>query len=110
VKTIENTRVFASVTGEAGPSSDEILKIEIRAFEADYRGTPDAPTVRVRLALTLLDHRGAKTMASFGAEGTAKAARDSLPALQAAFQKAFASAEKQAVLALSGTVFAASAQ
>ena len=110
VKTIENTRVFASITGEPGPSSDDILKVEIRAFEADYRGNPDAPTVRVRLALTLLDHRQAKTIGSFGAESTAKAGRDSLPALAAAFQKAFAAAEKQAVSALAQTAFAAPAQ
>lgn len=110
VKSIENTRVFASVTGDVGPSSDEILKVEIRAFEADYRRNPAAPVVRVRLALTLLDHRGTKTIASFGAESTAKAGRDSLPALASAFQKAFTAAEKQAVSALSQAAFAASAQ
>jgi cholesterol transport system auxiliary component len=100
VKSIENTRIFASVTPDAGPSSDRVLKIEIRDFEADYRRAAAVPLVRVRLAFTLLDHRRTQALAHFEAESTARAARDSLPAAQAAFQKAFSEAEKQGISAL----------
>lgn len=109
-KSIENTRIFRSVAVNAGPSADLVLKIEIREFEADYRRSPETPVIRVHLALTLLDHQTAHALASFGAEAHATAARDSLPAIQAAFQNAFTAAEKQAVLALSRQVPALSAQ
>lgn len=103
-KTIESAGIFSSVAVDAGATADEVLKMEIRSFQAEYPPTRAAPVIRVRLQVTLLDRRSLHPLASFGAAGTREASADSLPAIQSAFRDAFTAAERQLVASLAKAV------
>jgi cholesterol transport system auxiliary component len=69
-------------------SSDYILQIVIRRFEADYSVSPGVPEVHVVLGCTVGKRAGREVIASFMAEGSATAAANRLGDVIAAFESA----------------------
>jgi cholesterol transport system auxiliary component len=69
-------------------SSDYLLQIVIRRFEADYSGGGDAPEVHVVLDCTVGRRTGREVIAGFLAEGSATATANRLGAVVSAFEEA----------------------
>lgn len=69
-------------------SSDYLLQIEIRRFEADYSASSAAPEVHVVLDCTVGRRAGREVIDSFVAEGSAAAAANRLADVVAAFEEA----------------------
>ncbi len=69
-------------------SSDYLLQIVIRRFEADYSGGSGPPEVHVVLDCTVGRRTGREIVASFVAEGSAVAAANRLTEVVAAFEDA----------------------
>ena len=68
------------------------LRCHLHRFEADYTKGGGAPTVYVVLDCTLGRHRDRELLATFTAQGSAKAGEDRLNAVVAAFEAATAAA------------------
>jgi len=99
IKTFERAGAFRSVTAlqpGIGAGDELTLKVEIRAFQAEYKKPGAAPVVRVNLAATVLS--AGRAPVSFAVSGESPASRDSLPAIQAAFSSAFIAAQKKIAL------------
>jgi cholesterol transport system auxiliary component len=95
-KTLADAKLFKSVsTDQSGADGEEILSAEIRTFQAEYEDKAAAPTIKIRLTVHLK-----KRGSSFEIKTEAKAAKDSLPAIQAAFATAFGEAQRQVVYKL----------
>lgn len=102
IKTLEAARIFKSVAADAsGITGDKVLKSEIRSFQAEYAKPGAAPTVKVRMVMSLLTRVDRVPVLSFEIAASKKAAADGLPQIQAAFVSAFNDAQLQAVEAFS---------
>ena len=100
VETLRSSGAWESVqSSESGFPSDYLLQIRIRAFESDYTAATN-PDVQVALDCTLGRRSGREIVATFSAEGSAKAAANKLSDVVAAFEQAtnaaLASMTKQA--------------
>jgi cholesterol transport system auxiliary component len=69
-------------------SSDYLLQIEIRRFEADYSASSAAPEVHVVLDCTVGRRAGREVIDSFVAEGSAAATANRLADVVSAFEEA----------------------
>jgi cholesterol transport system auxiliary component len=69
-------------------SSDYLLQIVIRRFEADYTANPAAPEIHVVLDCTVGKRAGREVIASFVADGTSTAAANRLGDVVSAFEEA----------------------
>lgn len=97
-KTLSEAKLFkTTVTDQADGHSEKVLNIDIRAFQAEYAGKDGAPLIKIRLTARLRNQGEAKPATAFDISTEARAAEDSLPAIQTAFAKAFGEAQKQLV-------------
>jgi cholesterol transport system auxiliary component len=98
IDTLRTTGAFSAVLDDSAAFAGRYsLRCTLRRFEADYtsegRGkASDAPTVFVVLDCTLGRRRDRELLASFTAQGSARAAEDRLSAVVAAFEAATAAA------------------
>ena len=93
VDTLRATGVFSAVLDDSAPFAARYsLRCTLRRFEADYTRSSGAPTVFVVLDCTLGRRRDRELLASFTAQGSAKAAEDRLNAVVSAFESATAAA------------------
>ena len=98
LKTLEQSGLFTSVVSDqAGVLSTQVLKIEIHSFQAEYDADHVAPTIKVAITVNLQSRLDRRVLSSFDIAAEKRAERDSLPAIQTAFQSAFADAQKQLV-------------
>ena len=95
IDTLRSTGAFSAVLDDSAPYSTRYgLRCTLRRFEADYTAGGNAPTVFVVLDCTLGRRRDRELLATFTAQGSAKAAEDRLNAVVAAFEAATAAAMK----------------
>jgi ABC-type uncharacterized transport system auxiliary subunit len=104
VETLRASGEWQSVQDAGSPfTSEYLLQISVRRFEADYTRARSAPEVRVVLDCTLGARAGRELVASFVAQGSATAAGDRMSEVVAAFETAssaaFASMSLQTVAA-----------
>ena len=100
-KTLEKSGSFKTVTTDGtGISGNRILKIEIRAFQAEYKQGVTDPVVKIRLIASLLSHPERMPLVSFESSAEEKASGDSLPEIQAAFGIAFNKIQRQFIAGL----------
>lgn len=114
IDTLRATGAFSAVLDDAAPFAARYsLRCTLRRFEADYtaegRGSgggkgSSAPTVFVALDCTLGRRRDRELLASFTAQGAARAAEDRLNAVVAAFESATAAAMSELGRAASAAV------
>jgi cholesterol transport system auxiliary component len=89
IDALRGTGTFAAVFDDAAPYAPRYdLRITLRRFEADYTAGEATPTVHVVLDCTLGRHRDRALLASFMAQGSARAAEDRLNSVVAAFEAA----------------------
>jgi ABC-type uncharacterized transport system auxiliary subunit len=89
VDTLRSSGAWSSVEDSAsGFSSDYLLHIVIRRFEADYSAGAAAPEVHVVLDCTIGSRAGREVIDSFVAEGSAAAAANRLGDVISAFEQA----------------------
>jgi cholesterol transport system auxiliary component len=89
VDTLRTTGVWTTVQDSGSAfSSDYLLQIVIRRFEADYSVSPSAPQVHVVLDCTVGRHTGREVIAGFVAEGSSTAAANRLGDVVSAFEDA----------------------
>ena len=87
VETLHATGDWQSVQDGASPfTSEYLLWISVRRFEADYSHRHAAPEVEVMLDCTLGARQGRELVASFVAEGSAPAAADRMGDVVGAFE------------------------
>lgn len=97
-KTLENSGLFKTVTtDQTGVRGDQILKAEIRTFQAVYEHGHAEPVIQVRIMVSLRRRLEGTVIASFPVKSEARAAKDRLPEIQSAFATAFNEAQKQLV-------------
>jgi cholesterol transport system auxiliary component len=105
IDTLRGTGTFSAVLDDSAPYAARYsLRCTLRRFEADYTRGGGAPTVFVVLDCTLGRHRDRELLASFTAQGSAKAAEDRLNAVVAAFESATAAAMNELGTAASAAV------
>jgi cholesterol transport system auxiliary component len=95
VDALRGTGNYAAVFDDAAPFAPRyFLRVTLRRFEADYAadGSGGAPTVHVVLDCTLGRNRDRQLLASFTAQGSARAEADRLTSVVAAFESATAGA------------------
>jgi cholesterol transport system auxiliary component len=101
-KTLSDAKLFRTAAGDlSGSRGEKILNVDIRAFQAEYESGSKTPVIKIRLMVYLRQQGEGTPAASFDINAEAKAAQDSLPAIQSAFAAAFAEAQKQLVGKLS---------
>ncbi len=89
IDTLRASGDWAAVHDAPSPfTSDYLLQINIRRFEADYTGGGAAPKVYVTLDCTIARRIGRELLTSFVAEGVADAEENRMSAVVAAFEKA----------------------
>jgi len=92
VEALRGTNAFSAVFDDAAPFAARYdLRCTMRRFEADYTGQGNgggAPTIHAALDCTLGRHRDRALLASFTAQGSARASEDRLGAVVAAFESA----------------------
>jgi ABC-type uncharacterized transport system auxiliary subunit len=89
IDTLRASGAWSSVNDAPSPfTSDYLLQINIRRFEADYTGGGDAPRVYVTLDCTIARRIGRELLTSFVAEGMADAEANRMSAVVDAFEKA----------------------
>jgi cholesterol transport system auxiliary component len=89
VDTLRASGAWSTVQDSSGAfSSDYLLQIVIRRFEADYSVSAAAPEVHVVLDCTVGRRAGREIMESFVAEGSAVAAANRLGDVVSAFEAA----------------------
>jgi ABC-type uncharacterized transport system auxiliary subunit len=87
--TLRSSGSWSTVQDSAGAfSSDYLLQIVIRRFEADYSGSSTAPEVHVVLECTVGRRAGREVIDSFIAEGSSTAAANRLADVVSAFEDA----------------------
>jgi cholesterol transport system auxiliary component len=87
--TLRSSGAWSTVQDSASAfSSEYLLQIAIRRFEADYSVSPAAPEVHVVLDCTVGKRAGREVIDSFVAEGSSTAAANRLGAVVAAFEEA----------------------
>ena len=105
VDTLRGSGNFSAVFDDTSPYAPRYdLRVMVRRFEADYTAGGGAPTVRVVLDCTLGRHRDRQLLASFTAQGSARAADDRLNAVVGAFGTATSQAMEQLLAATSGAI------
>jgi cholesterol transport system auxiliary component len=105
IDTLRGTGAFSAVLDDSAPYAARYsLRCTLRRFEADYTKGGGAPTVFVVLDCTLGRHRDRELLASFTAQGSARAAEDRLSAIVAAFESATAMAMNELGKAASAAV------
>jgi cholesterol transport system auxiliary component len=89
VDTLRTTGAWTTVQDSGSAfSSDYLLQIVIRRFEADYSVSPSTPEVHVVLDCTVGRRTGREVIASFVAEGSSTAAANRLGDVVSAFEDA----------------------
>jgi ABC-type uncharacterized transport system auxiliary subunit len=89
IDTLRASGAWSSVNDAPSPfTSDYLLQINIRRFEADYTSGSDSPRVYVTLDCTIARRIGRELLTSFVAEGTADAQENKMSAVVGAFEKA----------------------
>jgi ABC-type uncharacterized transport system auxiliary subunit len=89
VQTLRATGAWSGVQDSSSAfSSDYMLQIVIRRFEADYTTNPGAPEVHVVLDCTVARSAGREVLTSFVAEGSAVASANRLGEVVSAFEDA----------------------
>jgi len=89
VDTLRSTGAWSTIQDSGSAfSSDYLLQIVIRRFEADYAVSPSAPEVHVLLDCTVGRRLGREMLASFIAEGSSTAAANRLADVVSAFEDA----------------------
>ncbi|HUQ08956.1 MAG TPA: ABC-type transport auxiliary lipoprotein family protein [Steroidobacteraceae bacterium] len=92
VDALRGAGTFSAVLDDVSPYAPLYdLRISLRRFEADYTGG-GTPTVFVALDCTLGRHRDRALLATFSAQGSARAAEDRLSSVVAAFEAATSAA------------------
>ena len=109
VDALRGTHAFSAVFDDAAPFAARYdLRCTMRRFEADYTsgdvGSGGAPTVHAVLDCTLGRHRDRALLASFTAQGSARASEERLGAVVAAFESATATAMNELVRVVTATV------
>ena len=93
IDTLRATGAFSAVLDDSAAFAGRYsLRCTLRRFEADYTKGSGAPTVFVTLDCTLGRRRDRELLASFTAQGSARAAEDRLNAVVGAFEAATAAA------------------
>jgi cholesterol transport system auxiliary component len=93
IDTLRATGAFSAVLDDSAAFAGRYsLRCTVRRFEADYTKVSGAPTVFVTLDCTLGRRRDRELLASFTAQGSARAAEDRLNAVVGAFEAATAAA------------------
>lgn len=93
VDALRGTGTFSAVLDDVSPYAPQYdLRITLRRFEADYTDGGGAPMVHVALDCTLGRHRDRVLLASFTAQGAARAGEDRLSSVVAAFEAATSAA------------------
>ena len=93
VETLRASGEWQSVQDSGSPfTSEYLLQISVRRFEADYTRSRSAPQVEVVLDCTLGARAGRELVASFEAQGSATAAGDRMSEVVAAFETAASAA------------------
>jgi cholesterol transport system auxiliary component len=111
VDALRGTGTFAAVFDDAAPFAPRYdLRVTLRRFEADYvnEGSAGAevPTVHVVLDCTLGRRRDRVLLASFTAQGSARADADRMGSVVAAFEAAMSGAVAQLTQATTAAVAA----
>jgi cholesterol transport system auxiliary component len=107
VDALRGAGTFSSVLDDASPYAPQYdLRISLRRFEADYTDGSGAPTVHVALDCTLGRHRDRALLASFSAQGSARAGEDRLSSVVAAFEAATSAAMAELTRATTAAVAA----
>jgi ABC-type uncharacterized transport system auxiliary subunit len=89
VDTLRTTGAWSTVQDSGSAfSSDYLLQIVIRRFEADYSVSPSAPEVHVVLDCTVGKRTGREVIASFVADGSSTAVANRLGDVVSAFEDA----------------------
>lgn len=89
VETLRSSGAWSTVQDSGSAfSSDYLLQIVIRRFEADYSSSTGAPEIHVLLDCTVGKRIGREVMTSFIAEGSATAAANRLGDVVTAFENA----------------------
>ena len=97
-KTLSDAKLFRTAASDmSGSRGEQILNVDIRAFQAEYEIGSKTPVIKISLMVYLRKQGEGTPAASFDINTEAKAAQDSLPAIQAAFATAFSEAQKQLV-------------
>lgn len=110
VQALRASGTFAAVFDDASPYAPEYdLRVTLRRFEADYTNESGAdvggaPTVHVVLDCTLGSHRDRALLASFTAQGSARAGEDRLSAVVAAFEAASVAAMNELTRAAAAAI------
>ena len=105
IDTLRASGTFSAVLDDSAPYAARYsLRCTLRRFEADYTKASGAPTVFVALDCTLGRRRDRELLASFTAQGSARAAEDRLNAVVAAFESATAAAMSELGRATSAAV------
>ena len=105
IDALRATGAFSAVLDDSAPFAARYsLRCMLRRFEADYTKGRGAPTVFVALDCTLGRRRDRELLASFTAQGSARAAEDRLNAVVAAFETATAAAMSELGRAASAAV------
>ena len=69
-------------------AADQLLRVTVRRFDAEYTGAGGPPTVRVVLDATLARRGDRAVLAAFTAEASSAATEDRMSAIVAAFERA----------------------
>lgn len=86
---LQDAAGFAQVTAEqARVDSDYLLDLELRDFQAEYRGAAAAPTVHVTLVANLVRVQTRKSLGLLQATATVPATTNTMTAVVTAFQQA----------------------
>jgi cholesterol transport system auxiliary component len=107
VDALRGTGTFSAVLDDVSPYAPQYdLRITLRRFEADYTQGEAAPTVYVALDCTLGRHRDRALLASFTAQGAARAGEDRLTSVVAAFEAATSAAMAELTRATTAAIAA----
>lgn len=100
VDALRATGLYSAVMDDASPFAPRHdLRVTLRRFEADYSAGSAAPVIHVVLDCTLGRRRDRQLIASFTAQGSARADANRLGAVVAAFEAASAAAVRELLAA-----------
>jgi cholesterol transport system auxiliary component len=107
VDALRATGRYSAVMDDASPFAPRYdLRVTLRRFEADYSSGGAHPVIHVVLDCTLGRRRDRQLLASFTAQGSARAEANRLGAVVAAFESASAAAVGQLLTATHDAVAA----
>jgi cholesterol transport system auxiliary component len=89
VESFEDQQLFRSVTAEQSRvSSDYVLDVSVRDFQAEYASENDAPTAHVTIMVRLIRVSDRQLVQTFAATAESKASDNRMSAVAAAFETA----------------------